>query len=93
MPASAAASIQTGTEENPTYVIMQNQKGKNPGKFQLKCVFDEVPPHRGPVGFNSGLKGQPRRRRQQDRDKFAYLIVHALHAFTLYTCIFRLLTF
>ncbi|XP_067022225.1 uncharacterized protein [Acropora muricata] len=27
MPASAAASIQTGTEENPTYVIMQNQKG------------------------------------------------------------------
>ena len=56
MPASAAASIQTGTEENPTYVIMQNQKGKNPGKFQLKCVFDEVPRHRGPLGFNRELK-------------------------------------
>ncbi|KAK2570385.1 ATP-dependent zinc metalloprotease FTSH 4 [Acropora cervicornis] len=27
MSISAAASIQTGTEDNPTYVIMQNQKG------------------------------------------------------------------
>ena len=42
MSASAAASIQTGTEDNPTYVIMQNQKGKNPGKFQFKCVFEEM---------------------------------------------------